>query len=260
MIKAIALSAPASLRAHITILCIGAVASGVVATQARPIASAISGLFTPTMTVVTGKLKAPPVDPTKVQPFYLKADSVTERQRAIRCMTDALYYEAANEPEEGQRAVAQVVVNRVRDEHFPKSVCGVVYQGWERQTGCQFSFVCDGSIRRRPADPVSWSRLRPIAEDALNGYVATEVGASTHYYANYVRPNWIRTVAKVTEIGKHIFCSWKGRAGLPTALRQTYAGGEMAVAQSALDGVRARVVAIASHRERGRRVHSVLRT
>lgn len=169
-------------------------------------------------------------------PFYLHAASPAEAQRATRCLTDAIYYEAANEPLEGQRAVAQVVVNRLRDPHFPKSVCGVVYQGWERSTGCQFSFVCDGSIRRRHADLAVWERLKPIAEAALNGYVVAEVGSSTHYYAQYVRPNWVNTVARITQIGQHIFCSWQGRAGYVSALNATYQGGEFDISNAVLDG------------------------
>jgi spore germination cell wall hydrolase CwlJ-like protein len=169
-------------------------------------------------------------------PFYLHAASPSEADRAVRCLTDAIYYEAANEPEEGQRAVAQVVVNRVRDPHFPKSVCGVVYQGWQRSTGCQFSFVCDGSIRRRHADQALWNRLKPIARDALNGYVVPEVGSATHYYARYVRPNWVGTVSQITQIGAHVFCSWKGHAGFVSALTANYAGGEFGISDAVLDG------------------------
>jgi spore germination cell wall hydrolase CwlJ-like protein len=169
-------------------------------------------------------------------PFYLHAANAAETRRAVRCLTDAIYYEAASEPVEGQRAVAQVVLNRVRDPHFPKSVCGVVYQGWARRTGCQFSFVCDGSIRRRHADQATWNRLKPLAEQALSGYVVPEVGSATHYYAEYVRPNWQGTVAEVTQIGAHIFCSWKGSAGFVSALDEAYQGGEFAISDAALDG------------------------
>ena len=169
-------------------------------------------------------------------PFYLHAASPAEADRAVRCLTDAIYYEAANEPQEGQRAVAQVVVNRVRDPHFPKSVCGVVYEGWQRSTGCQFSFVCDGSIRRRHADQALWNRLKPLAKDALNGYVVPEVGSATHYYAQYVRPNWVGTVSQITQIGAHIFCSWKGHAGFVSALTASYAGDEFGISDAVLDG------------------------
>lgn len=169
-------------------------------------------------------------------PFYLNAANPAEQARAVRCLTDAIYYEAASEPEEGQRAVAQVVVNRLRDPHFPKSVCGVVYEGWARRTGCQFSFVCDGSIRRRHADQALWDRLQPLARQALSGYVVPEVGSATHYYAQYVRPNWVGTVTRITQIGAHIFCSWKGRAGFVSGLTATYQGGEFGVSDAVLDG------------------------
>jgi spore germination cell wall hydrolase CwlJ-like protein len=169
-------------------------------------------------------------------PFHLHAASPAEQARAVRCLTDAIYYEAATEPEQGQRAVAQVVVNRLRDPHFPKSVCGVVYEGWARRTGCQFSFVCDGSIRRRHADRALWDRLRPLAEQALSGYVVPEVGSATHYYAHYVRPNWVGTVARITQIGAHIFCSWKGHAGFVSGLTEAYQGGEFDISDAVLDG------------------------
>ena len=69
-------------------------------------------------------------------------------ERSLQCLTEAVYYEARSESEEGQRAVAQVVLNRVRHPAYPNSVCGVVYQGSERVTGCQFSFTCDGALGR----------------------------------------------------------------------------------------------------------------
>ncbi len=234
MTQALAVSAP--LRARIGFLLFGATASAMAASQCGPTASLVAKAFSGGPPVITGRLGAATFDPNRVQPFVLKAASAAEADRAIRCMTDALYYEAAREPLAGQRAVAQVVVNRVRDPHFPKSVCGVVYEGWRRRTGCQFSFVCDGSIRRRHADPALWSSLRPIAEQALNGHVEPSVGTATHYYAAYVRPTWVRSVARITGIGRHIFCRWKGKAGLPSALRQSYQGGELQIADAALDG------------------------
>ena len=183
-----------------------------------------------------------------VSPFFLHAASVAEAVRATRCLSDAIYYEAGDQSVEGQRAVAQVVVNRVRDSNFPKSVCGVVYEGWRRKTGCQFSFACDGSIHRRPANTALWERMRPLAVAALSGYVVPEVGAATHYYASYVKPNWLSSVAAVTQIGQHIFCAWKGHAGLPSALTAAYRGGERKVADMALDGDRPRLVKSGSRR------------
>ena len=176
--------------------------------------------------------------PTTVAPFILQAISSQERERAVHCLTDAVYYEAAHEPADGQRAIAQVVLNRVRDRHFPTSICGVVYQGWERRTGCQFSFACDGSIRRRPADATTWTRLRTISEQALGGYVDKAVGTATHYHADYVKPAWIKTVSQTAEVGRHIFYSWRGARGAASTLTRAYAGGEFSVQESALLGLR----------------------
>ena len=168
-------------------------------------------------------------------PFYLNARSTAERERAVRCLANAIYYEAALEPVDGQRAVAQVVLNRLRDPNFPKSVCGVVYQGWERVTGCQFSFTCDGALVRPPI-PALWSRARKVAEDALAGYVQKAVGSATHYHADYVAPYWAPSLVKIAQIGAHIFYRWPGEAGLPQALTAAYGGGELRLSEAVLSG------------------------
>jgi spore germination cell wall hydrolase CwlJ-like protein len=160
--------------------------------------------------------------------FTLPADEVA-RMRSVDCLTAAIYYEAANEPIDGQRAVAQVVLNRVRHPHYPKSVCGVVFQGHMRTTGCQFSFTCDGSLRRTPMAGL-WDRSRKVAQEALAGYVHRPVGWATHYHANYVFPYWAPSLAKVGQIGAHIFYRWDGGWGRPGAFAGRYAGAEPAIA------------------------------
>lgn len=157
-------------------------------------------------------------------PFVLKA-SADDRRRALRCLTQAVYYEAALEPGLGQDAVAQVVLNRVRDPNYANSVCGVVFEGAERTTGCQFSFTCDGSLSQPPVK-WAWDRAQIVAERALNGHVATHVGTATHYHADYVHPWWSPTLAKITQVGAHIFYRWKGLAGETASFRQAYAGRE----------------------------------
>ncbi len=168
-------------------------------------------------------------------PFVLKTRNPAERARAVQCLANAVYYEAALEPVQGQRAVAQVVVNRVRDPDFPHSICGVVYQGWERPTGCQFSFTCDGSLSRAPV-PALIAQARMVAQQALNGYVMADVGMATHYHAASIDPWWRPTVVRVAQVGAHIFYRWPGAAGLPLAFTQSYAGGEMKLAQAIIDG------------------------
>ena len=173
------------------------------------------------------------------RPFHLKTEGVLDEARAIDCMTAAIYYEAAYESADGQRAVAQVVLNRMRHPAFPKTVCGVVFQGSERATGCQFTFTCDGALARKP-DEDGWARARKVAEAALNGYVMKAVGNATHYHANYVAPYWSPSLVKVGTIGAHIFYRWTGASGLPPAFGGRYAGGEArGVQMAAIDNLSA---------------------
>ncbi|MGH7027870.1 cell wall hydrolase [Brevundimonas sp.] len=158
-------------------------------------------------------------------PFDLRPATEADRKRALRCLTQAVYYEAALEPTEGQEGVAQVVLNRVRDPNYPDTVCGVVYQGAERTTGCQFSFTCDGALARAPI-PWAWNRAARVAERALAGHVATRVGTATHYHADYVHPWWSPTLAKITQVGAHIFYRWKGAPGESAAFTDKSSGRE----------------------------------
>lgn len=166
----------------------------------------------------TGLLRA-------VAPFAFRPASVEDRRRAVRCLTQAVYYEAALEPTAGQEGVAQVVLNRVRDPDYANTVCGVVFEGAERTTGCQFSFTCDGALGQAPVR-WAWDRARVVAERALAGQVATQVGTATHYHADYVHPWWTPTLNKLTQIGAHIFYRWKGVYGEPAAFSQVYSGHE----------------------------------
>jgi spore germination cell wall hydrolase CwlJ-like protein len=157
-------------------------------------------------------------------PFRLQA-SPADRARAVDCLAQAVYYEAAYEVPEGQAAVAQVVLNRLRHPLYPKTVCAVVFQGSQLSTGCQFSFTCDGALARPPVEPL-WGRARAVAERALDGHVVRAVGTATHYHADYVVPYWIPSLAKLNKIGAHIFYRWSGGLGLPGAFTGRYAGGE----------------------------------
>ena len=180
------------------------------------------------------------VDPvTPARPFILQA-SEADRIRAVNCLTQAIYYEAGYEPPEGRRAVAQVVINRMRHAGYPKSICGVVYQGAGRVTGCQFSFTCDGSLDR-PPEPSAWAEARAVAQEALSGSVEPSVGVSTHYHADYVAPYWAPTLVKLAQIGAHIFYRWTGPQGELAAFNGRYAGGEANLTAAILqsDDVRA---------------------
>lgn len=158
--------------------------------------------------------------------FHAGKASIADRLRALDCLADAVYYEARSETEDGQRAVAQVVLNRVRHPAYPGSVCGVVYQGPMRAGGgCQFSFTCDGALARPRLEP-GWSRARRIAAAALAGHVYAPVGLATHYHTQAILPQWASSLEKSAVVGAHIFYRWAGGWGRPAAFRQAYAGRE----------------------------------
>ena len=157
-------------------------------------------------------------------PFVFKGDKGA-RAQALQCLASAVYYEAGSQDDDGERAVAQVVLNRVRHPAFPASVCGVVYEGSTRATGCQFTFTCDGSLYRGP-DTAGWRRAYAIAQQALGGSVYAPVGYATHYHANYVVPVWAQTLSKNAIVGAHIFYRWAGNWGGPAAFAQRYSGHE----------------------------------
>lgn len=164
------------------------------------------------------------------RPFILNVASEVDRIRAIECLTAAVYYEAATEPLDGQRAVAQVVLNRVRHPAYPNSVCGVVFQGSERVTGCQFTFTCDGALSRTPHAGL-WRQARQVAEAALAGKVFKPVGWSTHYHTNWVVPYWSSSLVKAAVVGTHIFYRWEGGWGRAPAFRFGHSRTEPAVAK-----------------------------
>ena len=116
------------------------------------------------------------------RPFRLTG-APEDQARAIDCMAAAMLYEAGDDPV-GERAVGQVVINRARHPAYPKTICGVVFQGQERRTGCQFTFTCDGALARLP-DPAKWARAQVLAQQALAGAVVAKVGYATHYHTDW---------------------------------------------------------------------------
>ena len=174
---------------------------------------------------------APPETPPLVSgipvaPFVVDLASEAG-QRAVSCLTEAVYYEAATETRDGKEAVAQVILNRVRHPSFPKSVCGVVYQGVGSGAACQFSFACDGSTARQPV-PDLWRSAEAVAAAALSGHVATRAGASTHYHAGWARPYWRASLVETGRIGTQVFYRMPGPLGSAGVLTAAYAGVETA--------------------------------
>ncbi|MFK4792341.1 cell wall hydrolase [Sphingobium sp. ZW T5_29] len=157
------------------------------------------------------------------RPFIFSGAPI-DQARAIDCLAAAQLYEAGDDAV-GERAVAQVVLNRVRHPAFPKTVCGVVFQGQERSTGCQFTFTCDGALARSPSQ-AAWNRARDIARAALTGQVFKPVGYATHYHTDWVVPYWSGSLDKIAAVDTHLFFRWRGWWGTPPAFRFSRASGE----------------------------------
>ncbi len=152
--------------------------------------------------------------PPKIEQSFVLSKSEKQKvvaQRRMRmaeenCLARAIYFEARSESELGQMAVAKVVLNRTRADGFPKSICGVVYQGSNRRNSCQFSFACDG----QPDDvkqPSAWANAKRIAKKAIAGdtKMGAAMGSATNYHADYVKPKWSKTMRRLVKIGRHIF-------------------------------------------------------
>lgn len=155
--------------------------------------------------------------PDPARPFGWRGDSAG-LERAVDCLAAAAWYEAGDDPL-GERSVIQVVLNRVRHPAFPGSVCGVVFQGSERSTGCQFTFTCDGAMARIPPEP-AWQRARLLARAGLSGSVDMAVGTATHYHTDWVVPYWRSTLEKIAQVRTHLFYRWPGYWGRTGAFRR----------------------------------------
>ncbi len=133
----------------------------------------------------------------------LPKNSFSRRQQ--RCLAEGIYFEARGEPVRGQAAVSQVILNRVRNPHYPNSICGVVYQNKHWYNRCQFSFACD-RIKDRINDKKRFETAKYVARETTHNRIwLKQVGSSTHYHATYVNPRWAKTMKRVGKIGLHIF-------------------------------------------------------
>ena len=163
--------------------------------------------------VVKRLVKAPPAAKIE-ETFKLKRGDKQKvvAQRRLRlaeenCLARAIYFEARSESELGQLAVAKVILNRTKNPDYPKTICGVVYQGSGRRNSCQFSFACDG-LADDVRQPAAWTRSKKVAQMAIEGdHKVRVIGAATNYHADYVRPKWAKNMKRLIKIGRHIFYS-----------------------------------------------------
>ncbi|GGB63802.1 MULTISPECIES: cell wall hydrolase [Henriciella] len=131
-------------------------------------------------------------------------DKAEDMSRQMKCLAEAVYYEARSESTAGQLAVAEVIMNRVKDHRYPNTACDVVYQGATRTTGCQFTFTCDGALERKPRGS-KWEAAKAIAAHIYLNLDEKRTAGATHYHATYVNPVWNSGLIKTSKIGTHIF-------------------------------------------------------
>ena len=142
-------------------------------------------------------------------------DKAVDGSKELHCMSEAIYFEARSETRSGQKAVAEVILNRVDSKHFPDTVCGVVYQGSERRTGCQFSFTCDGSMDKMPKGK-AWKRSQDVAQVVMTGGVVPFTNRATHYHTTAVNPPWSSTMRMTRQVGSHVFYRFAPRDYTPS--------------------------------------------
>jgi hypothetical protein len=131
-------------------------------------------------------------------------DTARKLESERKCLAEAIYYEARSETAEGQQAVGEVIANRTHSKYYPGSICGVVYQGSNLKTGCQFSFTCDGSLRRSPSG-AAWMRAQQVAMKVMTGQNRKVTSSATHYHTVNVLPVWSASLVETRRIGAHIF-------------------------------------------------------
>lgn len=180
------------------------------------LALALSAAIAP---AASAQALSPAFDSTAFLPPSFTGETADQ---ALECVALAISYEAGLEPIAGQEAVAQVILNRVRHRSYPNSVCGVVWQGSTRRTGCQFTFTCDGSLLR-PRSPASMAAARAVARRVLTGESPDHVQGATHYHASYVSPYWAPSLIRIRQIATHIFYRSPGSPAHGEGLPVTFA-------------------------------------
>jgi hypothetical protein len=186
----------------------GAAAATVAASHAPPAPLTSLALVvvpvTPVLPVADHPAIVPEPKPAEILNASLKADDLPHSE--MTCLAEAVYYEARGESLEGQRAVAEVVLRRTQDHRFPKTICGVVYQGAHKRNGCQFSFACDG-IGHGRRDKIAWKRAVEVAEyEAVGaGRLTDTTSGAQYFHTTHVNPPWSRRFIRTARIGTHIF-------------------------------------------------------
>ena len=156
-----------------------------------------------------------------ISPVNAKEPLPKVNEKSIECLAMNMYHEARGQGTAGLLAVSSVVMNRVADERFPNTICGVIKQAQTRPSWkdknkmipirdkCQFSWFCDGKSDV-PTDKETYKRLLTIAKTLLyNNVIIPDItDGALFYHADYVKPDWSKTKTKTVEVQDHIFYKW----------------------------------------------------
>lgn len=166
--------------------------------------SAVLGSQSQALTMAPSAVVSPSLPAPQDRGIPTHAEGAYETDAEWQCLAQALYFEARGEPERGQYAVGEVILNRVDSASYPNSVCGVVHQGTGRRHQCQFSYTCDG-IADVIREPAAFEQVRDVARDLLDGAPRDLTAGATHYHTRAVRPSWARRFPRTASIGVHYF-------------------------------------------------------
>lgn len=147
--------------------------------------------------------------PTSMHQLIEFADVPAKADKQQYCLAQAVYFEARGEPTEGQVAVARVILNRVSDQRYPSTICGVVFQGQKTMDRCQFQFACDG-LSDRPHDAAAWDMANRIAYMVRENWLPDPVGDAKYFHSVAVgKPDWARRMVQTARLGSHLFYTEK---------------------------------------------------
>ncbi len=135
---------------------------------------------------------------------WLDAQPPASGGKQWRCLSEALYFEARGETVKGQFAVAEVILNRVKSERFPDTLCGVINQGTGRKFQCQFTYTCDGH-KEVISERKAYERVAKVARAMIDGIDGDLTSGATHYHTTAVHPSWARVYKRTARIGVHVF-------------------------------------------------------
>ncbi|MEQ1770364.1 MAG: cell wall hydrolase [Devosia sp.] len=167
------------------------------------------------LTAIDGFTTQPALNSDVLSTYAVKTFVPTVKKLKIAnderlCLTQAIYHEARGESEQGQWAVANVIINRAMSKKYPPTLCGVIFQNADKGNfKCQFTFACDGRSDMGK-DKRSWNRSARLAAAAYSEFRQGQhpgviPDSALFYHTISVAPSWSNKFRRLATIGSHIF-------------------------------------------------------